>query len=118
MDVKTCYAAMGADYEDVMYRFRNEERVKKFLGMFLRDQCFASFEEAMAAGDYGEAFRASHTIKGISMNLSLTVLAESSGAVTEALRAGSPTEDIGPQAARMETDYKNAVAAIRECLEG
>ena len=42
----------------------------------------------MKGGDYSQAFTASHTLKGIALNLGLDVLGRVSSDLTEALRAG------------------------------
>ena len=83
MTVKECYEAIGADYEEVLRRLANEERVKRFL------------------------------LKGICLNLSITRLAESSSALTESLRAGGWSEEAGPLFERVKDDYGQTVQAIQ-----
>ena len=41
MTVRECYEAMGADYEEVLRRLANEERVARFLLKFSSDESFA-----------------------------------------------------------------------------
>ena len=40
MTVKECYEQMGADYEDVLGRLRNEALIRKFAKKFLEDGSF------------------------------------------------------------------------------
>ena len=96
MNLKECYLTAGADYEDVMRRLMSEERVDRFLNMFLRDRSFEQLCLAMETQQYEEAFRAVHTIKGICMNLSLTALLDACIALTENLRPGKPDGQTGP----------------------
>lgn len=113
MTVQQYYAAIGADYNEVIRRLGNEDRIRRFLLKFPADQSFSILCHSLAENQYEEAFRAAHSLKGISMNLGLTPLAESSSAVTEALRAGPPSEDIGPLFAQLEGDYNTILAAIQ-----
>lgn len=88
MTVSEFYAEVGGDYEDVLGRFRGEERVIKFLRLFLADTSIADLRRNMAEENYKEAFRAAHTLKGVASNLGLTSMQEAASEVTEALRGG------------------------------
>ncbi len=116
MDLKECYTAAGGDYEDVMRRFMREERVDRFLKMFLNDKSFNTLCDAMEEADYDNAFRMSHTIKGISMNLSLTELQKASVDLTENLRGGKADEDTERYLEAMKCVYQRTVNAIRTHL--
>ena len=105
MTVKECYEAIGADYEEVLRRLANEERVARFLLKFPGDESFAGLVKAVEESDY-EA-------KGICLNLSITRLAESSSALTESLRAGGWSEEAGPLFERVKDDYSHTVQAIQ-----
>lgn len=71
MTVQACYEVLGANYRDVMSRLIKEERVEKFLKKFLEDKSFGMLEVSMEEGNVEVAFRAAHTLKGVSQNLSL-----------------------------------------------
>lgn len=114
MTIQQCYTAIGADFAEVIRRLGNEDRVQRFLLKLPADPSFSTLCQALEEKNYEEAFRAAHSLKGISMNLGLTPLAESSSALTEALRHGAPTVDVGPLFARLEQDYNTVAAAIRE----
>ena len=112
MTIQECYAALGGDYEDVLGRLYSEALVKKFVGKFLADQSFSLLESSLSAENYDEAFRAAHTLKGVSQNLSFTSLHNSSHELTEALRA----KDYARAAqlfATVSRDYERTAAAIR-----
>ncbi|MTQ95689.1 Hpt domain-containing protein [Pseudoflavonifractor sp. BIOML-A6] len=116
VNLRECYAAAAADYDDVMRRFMSENRVDRFLTMFLRDGSFELLCSAMDAGDYQDAFRAVHTIKGISMNLSLNALRDACIELTENLRAGTPDDRTQPCFDRVREEYHRTRAAIRSHL--
>lgn len=112
MTVRECYETMGGDYESMLGRFRNEERIVRFLGKFLNDGSFSMLKEALAAGKQEEAFRGAHTLKGVAQNLSMTKLYLSSEKLTEHLRAGScdGAQELMDQ---VEKDYEETVAAVK-----
>ena len=112
MTLKECYAALGGDYEDAIGRLRSESLVQKFVLKFLDDKSYELLCASLETGDAQEAFRAAHTIKGMCQNLSFTSLANSSSAMTEALRGG----DLEAGKALLGTvrgDYERTAGAIR-----
>ena len=86
MTLQECYAALEGDYQEVLGRLYSEALVQKFVGKFLSDKSFQLLQDTLKAGDYEEAFRAAHTLKGVTQNLSFTRLYQSSHEITEALR--------------------------------
>jgi len=116
MTLQECYAAMGGSYEDAIGRLRSEKLVLKFVLKFLDDGSFGLLCSSMESGDYAEAFRAAHTIKGVCQNLSLTRLADSSSALCESLRGGTPP--ASGLAEQVSTDYQETISAIQTFREG
>lgn len=111
MTLQECYAALGGGYEDVLGRLGSERLVRRFVVKFLDDPSYLLLAEALESGNYEEAFRASHTIKGICQNLSFPLLLESSSKLTEALRSGTkPASDA--LFAQVTADYTAAKEAI------
>lgn len=93
MTLKECYEEIGGNYEELLDRFLSEERVTRFVGMFLKDTSYQQLVEAMDSGDEETAFRMAHTLKGVCQNLSLQALYEISNEVTENLRPGKRNVD-------------------------
>jgi HPt (histidine-containing phosphotransfer) domain-containing protein len=115
MKIRECYQAMGADYEDVLERLRSEERVERFLRKVPQDPSYENLCASLAQGNAAEAFRAAHTLKGICQNLSLTKLAVSAEALTEALRGQqSLPASIEPLVKAVQADYAMTLEALRE----
>lgn len=112
MTIQECYAALGGDYEEVLGRLYSEALVKKFVGKFLADQSFSSLESTLKAKDYEEAFRAAHTLKGVSQNLSFTKLYQSSHEITEALRTKNYDQAL-QLFSTVEADYLQTAGAIQ-----
>lgn len=112
MTLQECYAALEGDYQEVLGRLCSEALVQRFVGKFLSDQSFQLLESSLKAGHYEEAFRAAHTLKGVTQNLSFTKLYGSSHDMTEALRAKN--YDLAVQLLpRVEDDYTQTAAAIQ-----
>ena len=118
MTIEECYAQLGGSYAEVMGRLPSLRLVEKFIGKFLEDGSYQDLCDAMEAGNRAEAFRAAHTLKGVSANLSFHRLQASSGELTELLRAESDTipESAAPLMERVVRDYQETAAAIRAYL--
>lgn len=73
--MRTQLLQVGIDVDAAMERFMNNEGLlKRFLVKFLDDRNFLSLQEAVKAGDSVQAVTASHTLKGVCGNLSMTRL--------------------------------------------
>lgn len=117
MELRECYAAAGADYEEAVRRFKNERRLGRFLRIFLRDQSFEKLCRAMEEADYEEAFALVHNLKGITMSLGLTELTEACIALTENLGSGAADEDTDWCFKCVMEQYGRTVNAVMEYLK-
>ena len=114
MTVKECYEIMKGDYDDVLSRLRTDERIKKFLMRVPDDTSFVELCNALEKKDLESAFRAAHTLKGVSKNLSLSNLAYSSSNLTEALRGRTEYgDDIEPLFKKVKKDHALTIACIQ-----
>lgn len=115
MTLKECYDAFGGNYDDAMERLMSEDLIRKYLSLFLEDDSFELLKKGLKEGDDQKAFMAAHTLKGLALNLDMTVLAGSASDLTEALRGGrKPEADALYESCR--ADYERTVGAIREML--
>lgn len=112
MTLEKCYEVMGADYGDVINRLRSERLVQKFVIKFLDDKSYELLCTSLENGNHEEAFRASHTIKGMCQNLGFTELMKSSSALTEALRNG-PNPEAAGLLEQVKADYAKTADAIK-----
>ena len=79
--------AWGANTEEGLQRCMNNEALYlKLINMFLEKNSFGELKEALAVNDLNKAFQASHALKGVLGNLSLTPLFDIIFEVTELLR--------------------------------
>lgn len=112
MTVKECYEQIKGDYEGVFSRFRGDARIKKFAVKFLADGSFESLCRTLEAKDYEEAFRAAHTLKGVSQNLGFTGLFQISDKITEALRH-DPDSYQPSMLEEVKEEYQKTVEAVQ-----
>ncbi len=113
MTLKECYSAMSGNYDEVLERLRNDKLISKFIIKFLSDPSYDSLCAAVSQRSASEAFRAAHTLKGVSRNLGLTALCESSGALADELRGGQ-VEKADELLPKVKDDYLTAVEAIKK----
>ncbi len=111
MTVEEFYSEIGGDYEDVKLRLQTQERIEKFVKRFPQDPNFEELCRALEAKDYETAFRAAHTLKGVSATLSFTQLFKADNVLTEELRAGK-TEGLEGLMAEVKMRYEETVLAI------
>lgn len=71
----------------------NTKLFVKLLGKFKEDQSLAQIESALSAGDTEAARNASHTLKGLAANLSLTELYKQVAELEGQIKAGSMNND-------------------------
>lgn len=86
MTLQELYKIIGGNYDSIADRLRTEERIRKFVLLFLHDNSFQTLTQALEQGETEEAFRAAHTLKGVCMNLSFDALFHLSSEMTEYLR--------------------------------
>lgn len=92
MDLKYFYESMGVDYNRVLNRLRREALIEKYLHLLLKDENFDILKKAIRENDYETAFRAAHSIKGVSLNLDLIPLAEVASQLVECFRGKTEQE--------------------------
>ena len=95
--------AAGVDVDQALERMMGSEALlERLLGKFLEDTQFTALRSALDAGDGAGAVVASHALKGVCGNLSMTRLFGLFTRQVEALRRGetaealSLMEEIGP----------------------
>lgn len=112
MTLQECYINMGGNYEEVAGRLPNEQMIQKFVLKFLTDTSYDVLCRSMDAGDYTEAFRAAHTLKGLCQSLGFTKLFESSNRLNTALRFDNH-EEANHLMKEIAEDYQLVISAIQ-----
>lgn len=113
MTLQELYDALEGNCEDMMERFGKEERIRKFVLLFLKDGSYAEFLRAMENDDVKSAFRAIHTLKGVCMNLDFQSLYEIVNTITEALRE-EDMEEGRKKIPELTAVYKKHIMEIRK----
>ncbi len=121
MQLKECYESFGGNYEDVKSRLMKDTLIQRLVIKFLADTSYQGLTQAMEKKDYGEAFRAVHTLKGVSQNLSFDNLSCSTEELTETLRRWE-SEPVDEEKClqlyqKVSEDYKTVTDAIRQLQE-
>ena len=93
--------------------------IEKYLKKMLDDGNYDILRQAVEKGDFPEAFRASHTLKGICQNLAFARLFESSSLVTKALKENdwNKAVDMMPQLSRDYYEIMNAIEELKRSKE-
>lgn len=117
MTLQECYEKLGGDYAAVSSRLPSEKFIQKYVLKFADDKTMELLESSFTTGDYDEAFRAAHTMKGMCQNLSFARLEKSSSALTEALRGGrsAGADELFEEVRR---DYALTMDTIKEYKAG
>ena len=104
MNLEEFYQGVGGDCSEMLARFQDDQRILKFLRMFLSDDSMQ--------GNAETAFRAVHTLKGIALNLGFEELAAKCSRMTEALRGKSAMCDPA-----LYQEVLAAYNAVRQALD-
>lgn len=113
MNVQTFYATIGGKYEEAMARLMNEQRIYKYLQKLPQTNDMAEMNAAFAEQRWEEAFRFSHNVKGIALNLSLTSLADTASQLCDLVRKGAPTEDFSGLLTEVNIKYNQILDALK-----
>ncbi len=106
------YASVGGNAAEMISRLGgNSALVSLLLGKFPKDDSFSSLCTALDGGKTEEAFRAAHTLKGVSANLGLQNLFVKASEVTEYLRSGDVESARGAMP-ELKAEYEHVCALI------
>lgn len=112
MTLQECYKKLEGNYEGVLSRMVSDKLVEKFMLKFLDDKSYELLISAVSENNLEEAFRASHTIKGVCQNLGFDRLFKSSNQFTEILRNGGDIDKGLLE--KVKDDYNVTVDAIKK----
>ncbi|MDE7293079.1 MAG: Hpt domain-containing protein [Oscillospiraceae bacterium] len=113
MNIKEFYNVIEGDYDDVLRRLMKEDRIVKYVSKFAADSSYDTLLTTLRDKDYPEAFRAAHTLKGISQNLGFSKLFEVSSELAEMLRGGEcdDADRAADLSDRVGEEYEKIVSA-------
>ena len=103
----------GINYADGVKRFSgNTGLYEKFLFRFPEDPSYEDMIKALEAQDYDTAFRAAHTMKGVTGNLSLETLHSNLLPLVEALR-NKELNGIDDMLKKVEECYSKVIETLK-----
>ena len=111
MTLREFYDHTGGDYEGVLSRVFDEGRIRKYVKMFKNDPSYEELEMFLEQGDVEQAFRASHTLKGVCLNIGFSRLYSHADTITEALR-GKNLKLARENMPHLRASYKEIIEGI------
>ena len=116
MDLKEFYKIVGGNYNEVSLRLSNKDMVLRFVKKFESDPTFSSLKESVSLKEYKNAFRHTHTLKGLSLTLGFNNLSISSSNLTEYLRNNEQVDEnkVMQLFVIVEADYNKVIDNIKE----
>lgn len=109
------YVKIRGDYDEALARLADDELIVQLAELFLEDTNYADLLQAVDNNDTESAFRAVHSLKGASSNLSYTALAEVASRVTELLRVGD-LEEAKLLLPELKVVFEDTVNGINELI--
>ena len=109
----------GADVEATLKRFMGNDAIyQKFLGKFPNDPNYANLGTNIESGNFEEAYKCAHALKGVVGNLGLTPIFENVSTLVEELR-NKANADVDAVRAneewqKIKTVYEQFIAIINE----
>ena len=116
MDLKEFYAQIGGSFDAVLSRLCSESFVRKFVLRYKTDPTFEQLKAAVAVKDWESAFRAAHTLKGVTLNLGLSSWADKTAKLVETLRSVQDTNDIHLAFTDFDSAYRDMDTVFSELL--
>lgn len=118
MTIRECYDEMGGDFARTRERLCSDDLIERFIVKFPNDDSYTHLCDAIREGRHGDAFRAAHTLKGLSANLGFTRLLTSAEKLSALLR--TPSDTIPGEAVlfmeEVRRDYELTVTSIRSYM--
>ena len=111
MTIEEFYAVTSGNYAEALKRMMKPDFVKRFTSKFDKDPSFNELMQNLDAGNTEVAFRAAHTLKGVSKNLAFTKLGDSASELTEILRNGD-LEKAKEYFPTVKEDYESIIKAL------
>lgn len=114
MTLQEFYTVIRGNYDAAIQRLLKEERIVKYLRKFAENGDYDNLLAALQEKRYEDAFRFSHNLKGMSLNLELTELCRTSDALCNLFRDGKTTDDYQNELDAVTVEYKKIVDAVKE----
>lgn len=110
MNVREFYKVIGANYESVLSRLGNLDRVYMTLMDFSNDISFDKLEMSLDKKDVNAAFTYAQNLKNLALNLGLDKLYKRVYALTEVLSEGKTDSSLFE---RVKREYNKIIDTLR-----
>ena len=114
MDLIEFYKNINGNYEDAKNRLMTEELMLRFINKFADSDDMSLMKKSIDEELWEDAFRYSHNLKGVSLNLGFTKLAQSACDLCETMRNGKPTKDNSQLLNIVISDYNTIIDEIKK----
>lgn len=114
MNINELYQTIGGDYDDAINRLMKLSLLMKVVKMFPADTSMSDLEKAIEEKNIENAFRAVHTLKGVSLGLSFTKLAAAASKLTEILRGREFAAGWEEAYKELRKEYDATIAALSQ----
>ena len=116
LTLRECYLLAGESYDDLLSRLGCDEKIiYNAVKEFMLDLHYIRLLRAIENRDTETAFKAAHTMKGISANLGFSKMYSAFSLVTEELRSGN-IEKAAELMTRATDEYQKIIAAFKRCM--
>lgn len=116
LSLRECYLLAGESYDDLLSRLGCDEKIiYNAVKEFMFDLHYIRLLRAIENRDTETAFKAAHTMKGISANLGFTKMYSAFSLVTEELRSGN-IEKAAELMTRATDEYQKIIAILKRCM--
>ncbi len=117
MNIRECYRMLDADYDEVRARLIKEDRIEKYLNIFLTGEYLEIIVRCIDEKNWREAFRAAHSLKGVSLTLGFQNLHAVCDSLCDRLRdCVIPDGDISGLVQALGTEYDRIKNIIRKSI--
>lgn len=117
-DLTTELSKYGIDYADAIDRFGGSADFYEKLALrYLDDSNYVDLVAAMEAEDYDAAYKAAHSLKGVSGNLSFADLFKASAAASDALYQGEP-QAAAALMPEVKADHEKVIEGLSKWRNG
>ena len=119
MTVKELYDSFGGNYNTALQTMMSDAFIMRMLGKFIEKNSYQEIISGYENKNFQAVFAASHSLKGVSGNLSLTPLYEKSSIICEATRTLKEGESVNLDAEieELKASYELIVNNIKACLD-
>ncbi len=107
-------ASCGIDTKSLLDRFMgNEALIDKFFKKFFLDSNYKNLKASLAINDFEKAYECSHTLKGMTGNMSMTLLHNLFCELTQSIKSKN-SKEVSMIMDKIDYEYQRLYTLIEE----